>query len=797
MHGFGSYRSPDGSEYRGEFKNGLMQGQGERFWLCGRTYRGGWQKDMMWGEGELVMPSGEVYRGQFRANVFHGRGERRWPNGDCYVGRFAAGEQEGDGRFTEAATGECFVGQWLHGRMYGEGRVEKPDGTSYMGEWVDNIPEGRGRQTWPDGSFYEGPFRRNSAEGRGRKVFADGAVFEGQFVDGNFEGHGTFSLTDGTNFEGLWHGSKIAGPGCSRLPDGTVISGSFKDTGACGEGTKSWSCGCVYTGMLLRNRIDKHGTLKWPDGRCYIGEFREDRLHGQGTLVWTDQGGVCTYRGQFQNNAFQGEGKLSWSSGARYEGAFSDGLYHGEGSFRWPQRRGFYRGSWVKGEMSGKGTLECTIDTGDSVCYAYVGQFKQGHMEGGGSVTFHHQGDGTIDTYQGDFRASRFSGRGTFTWGAGAQLEGLFEDGYCNRVGRKVYPDGSVYTGELRYDLEHGKGVMSEPGGRNYVAIWRDGEAVKELLDSCAPEFDLVETTHNSAAPARPRASKGDLPRISSSLTEDPFEDVREKGEMGVAQFESGLEDEGDDMPMGASMSVAPSVSVSSMFMRQNTKGGQRKPLLPIMDENSALVEGKALVVFLNGDRYLGHMVGGRKHGRGMYVYADLVTYRGFWDEDVLDDVRHPVNEDCMPIEVRRLGPSTASTAGHQEQKAGAGAATLGLRALQPRSAHGGAPGGAPGGAAEAESPRRRLQRDRASTDTSPAAHEETDQSSEQDFEAFSPRCPKDSSDDRARVFAEDIHEIHSPKHHTPARSRTSFFGGSNSDPPHASKLVRRMDTTS
>merc|ERR550532_2472076 len=48
-------------------------------------------------------------------------------------------------------------------------------------------------------------------------------------------------------------------------------------------------------------------------------------------------------------------------------------------------------------------------------------------------------------------------------------------------------------------------------------------------------------------------------------------------------------------------------------------------------------------------------MKAGRKHGTGMYVYADLATYRGVWEEDVLDGVRHPVTEDILPVEVKHL----------------------------------------------------------------------------------------------------------------------------------------------
>lgn len=72
----------------------------------------------------MVLASKEVLRGQFRNNVLHGQGERRWPNGDRYIGSFSEGEREGDGRFVEAASGDVFSGQWFHGRLYGEGKAE-------------------------------------------------------------------------------------------------------------------------------------------------------------------------------------------------------------------------------------------------------------------------------------------------------------------------------------------------------------------------------------------------------------------------------------------------------------------------------------------------------------------------------------------------------------------------------------------------------------------------------------------------------------------------------------------------
>lgn len=76
---------------------------------------------------------------------------------------------------------------------------------------------------------------------------------------------------------------------------------------------------------------------------------------------------------------------------------------------------------------------------------------------------------------------------------------------------------------------------------------------------------------------------------------------------------------------------------------------------LPVYDENGKPVDGKAIVLFLNGDKYIGDMKAGKKHGNGMFIYADLTVYKGSWTDDVLHGMRHPLQQEKLPIEVRKL----------------------------------------------------------------------------------------------------------------------------------------------
>ncbi|CAK0899578.1 unnamed protein product [Prorocentrum cordatum] len=208
--------------------------------------------------------------------------------------------------------------------------------------------------------------------------------------------------------------------------------------------------------------------------------------------------GASRYRGGFEANLFHGEGVLEWSSRARYAGEFRAGQYHGAGTFEWPDRIAAYHGQWAEGEMHGRGVLSAAAAVGAAgeppgdrepgERFVYVGEFSRGHMEGLGRVTFVSAGE-RVDRYKGSFSASVLRGPGTFTWAEGDTLSGMFEDGYCNSVGRKAYADGRVYQGELREDLEHGRGVLLA-GGARVAGIWRAGECVEELREAFVPALD-------------------------------------------------------------------------------------------------------------------------------------------------------------------------------------------------------------------------------------------------------------------------------------------------------------------
>lgn len=77
--------------YEGEFREGLMHGQGTMQYADGRTYTGQWAYGREEGHGEMRWPDGKVYTGQWRGGQPNGRGVMRLPDGYRFEGVFENG----------------------------------------------------------------------------------------------------------------------------------------------------------------------------------------------------------------------------------------------------------------------------------------------------------------------------------------------------------------------------------------------------------------------------------------------------------------------------------------------------------------------------------------------------------------------------------------------------------------------------------------------------------------------------------------------------------------------------------
>lgn len=58
------------------------------------------------------------------------------------------------------------------------------------------------------------------------------------------------------------------------------------------------------------------------------------------------------------------------------------------------------------------------------------------------------------------------TGYGCYKQFDGTTVIGHFDNGMCNKHGKKTYTDGTVYIGEFVNDVEHGRGVLIRKNGQ-------------------------------------------------------------------------------------------------------------------------------------------------------------------------------------------------------------------------------------------------------------------------------------------------------------------------------------------
>lgn len=73
------------------------------------------------------------------------------------------------------------------------------------------------------------------------------------------------------------------------------------------------------------------------------------------------------------------------------------------------------------------------------------------------------------------------TGYGCYAYADGSSIIGYFENGVCNKHGKKIYPNGKIYIGEFINDVENGKGVLID-GDKRVKGIWRNAMLVEELV---------------------------------------------------------------------------------------------------------------------------------------------------------------------------------------------------------------------------------------------------------------------------------------------------------------------------
>merc|ERR1712137_179646 len=308
------------------------------------------------------------------------------------------------------------------------------------------------------------------------------------------------------------------------------------------------------------------------------------------------------YVGQFHDEMMHGEGMLCWSDEhgvCLYKGNFEHDVFQGHGVLEWSVKAR-YVGEFFNGLYHGEGTFEWP-----DKAHVYRGQWQFGEMSGKGTLT---TSCGSV--YSGEFHAGNMEGRGTITFITNDQYVGEFKDSVFNGLGCYTWSSGTALVGVFENNVCSTVGKKTYPNGQVCVG---------ELLED--QEHGRGVLTDQSGA------------RVVGTW---------DHGVLTVELVEA----------------IVPALEVDMVAgpdVEQRVFISTRELGAPHPDLAAQVSEGQSIVLYTNGDKYIGHIDQERKDGEGMYVYVDGTAFKGTWENDTLDGKHHPADRSEESEDTRRL----------------------------------------------------------------------------------------------------------------------------------------------
>ena len=291
---------------------------------------------------------------------------------------------------------------------------------------------------------------------------------------------------------------------------------------------------------------------------------------------------------QWAGNQFSPQGLGTYlvaATGALYEGTFKDGQLEGQGSVTMPNGDKTV-GRWEEGKCIGT----MTYKNGDS----YTGKIERGVRNGKGITTYV---DGTV--FDGTWVQDVQHGPGKLCFTNGDYIEGMWEAGSCrDGVGRRKCDDGSLFSGQMSAVSRHVLASESNAGHRG------------------AQEIDLVYTFFG----------KGECQYRDGSRYEGEWRGNMQNGEGSILH------------PDG------------NFFTGVWTRGKPQRGSGTIHSDKGWVYEGGILRSMRHGEgvcswpelgvRYQGEFKNDRRSGRGISVIekgfdGGYAAYDGMWEDDV------------------------------------------------------------------------------------------------------------------------------------------------------------------
>jgi V8-like Glu-specific endopeptidase len=162
------------------------------------------------GAGTFVSPSGSVYSGEWKNGRISGKGTAKYSDGSIYEGIFTAGRPNGSGTITYS-DGSKYSGNWQNGEINGAGKAVYSNGLTYDGNFKSSLLHGQGVLTSKTGYRYEGAWVNGAFHGLGTLVYSDKSRYTGSFVAGERSGYGVLTDPAGAELAGVWVSDQFQG----------------------------------------------------------------------------------------------------------------------------------------------------------------------------------------------------------------------------------------------------------------------------------------------------------------------------------------------------------------------------------------------------------------------------------------------------------------------------------------------------------------------------------------------------------------------------------------------------------
>jgi hypothetical protein len=298
----------DKCQYKGFWKNNLMNGYGTYTFSDGSIYEGEWENNKRHGFGILTFPNNEKYLGEFKNGKIEGIGIFYYKNNRTYKGEFLNNTKHGYG-IEKIENGEIYEGFWEKGKRNGIGKITFPNDTTYLGNISNNILSGFGIFTDNKNNIqYKGNFIKGSKEGLGYFIYKNGNKYKGYFKNNKKDGFGILYYKNGDKYIGEWTEDKKDGIGEFTTKTGDFYKGRWVKDYRMGIGEYRFASNCAF----------------------YMGDWVKDLRHGYG--IYRDKKGNV-YEGPFENNFCHGNATYYSFDGSKFECIFIHGERKNVGTY--------------------------------------------------------------------------------------------------------------------------------------------------------------------------------------------------------------------------------------------------------------------------------------------------------------------------------------------------------------------------------------------------------------------------------------------------------------------------------